>query len=190
VKNAAGLSWVAGSFWSIGDEGRALLQVDTSSGKTLKRYGFLPGLGFVGYGGSPSPDADPNFRALAWDGKYLWVANEEGPVGRAARIDLSNGETLGVVRAKGTPLGLASDGKWLWMATYGDVRGPAILIQWKIPDGGDRDPIAYQEMRRSYLAVAHLPGKEPAALAWDGETLWCADRKLKTIARLQPPTAP
>ncbi len=190
VKNAGALSWVAGLFWCIGGDGRTLNQVDVISGKTLKQFGSFPGSGFLGYGGSPSPDSGPNFRALAWDGKYLWAASEEGMVSRVARMDLSSGDSVGVLRAKGIPLGLASDGKWLWMATYGDSRGPAVLVRWKIPDTGDMDPMSYRVMRGSCTTVARLPGKEPAALAWDGEALWCADRKQKTIARLQPPTAP
>jgi hypothetical protein len=42
-------------------------------------------------------------------------------------------------------------------------------------------------MTQSCAIVARLPGKKPAALAWDGEALWYADREQKTIVRLQLP---
>jgi hypothetical protein len=189
VKKAGGLSWDGGSFWFIGGDGRALNQTDASGGKALRHFDFWPESSARGYGDPPSSSDSPlNWRALAWDGKYLWAASErEAMVSVVARIDLSDGHTVGSVLASGIPLGLASDGKWLWMATYDHGRRPAVLLRWRIPDAGETDRRSNQAMRESGAIVAYLPCKQPAALAWDGEALWCADREQKTIVRLQLP---
>jgi len=189
VKKAGGLSWDGGSFWFIGGDGRALNQTDASGGKARRHFDFWPSSSLQGYGDPPSSADSPlNWRALAWDGKYLWAASErEAMVSRVARIDLSDGHTVGGVTANGVPLGLASDGRWLWMATYDSGRGPAVLVRWRIPNAGDTDRRSYQAMMQSRAIVARLPGKNPVALAWDGEALWYADREQKTIVRLQLP---
>jgi hypothetical protein len=161
-----------------------------ASGSRLHHFDFWPASSPQGYGDPPSAaDSSLDWRTLAWDGQYLWVASEQQTKwgARITRMDVSNGWGVGSIPAQGIPLALASDGKWLWMATYDSGRGPAVLVRWKIPDAAPSDRRSYAAMTQTFAMIARLPGKEPAALAWDGEALWYADRQQKRLVRLQLP---
>lgn len=172
-----GLSWDGGAFWCIGAGGGALYQVDATSGRRLKHFGSFP-------------ESPADWRALAWDGKYLWVAFEQQTKAGAGlyRKDVSSGQNVAVLAAQGPPLALASDGKRLFMATYDDGGKSAVLVRWMLPDGDAKDTASYHTMERTFTIVARLPGTKPAGLAWDGDALWYADREQARLMRLQMPT--
>jgi hypothetical protein len=188
VKKARGLAWDGRSFWCGRDDGRFVDQVDASSGKVLKSLDRRPTSAPPGYSPDPqAPVSQYSLQALAWGGKSLWGVFERGMGSSVVRIDLSDGRTVNATTAEGIPLGLASDGKWLWMATYDTGRGRALLVRWTIPQANEVVSLPIQGFEQTRRIAARLPGKEPAGLAWDGSALWYADRKLKQLMRLQLP---
>lgn len=195
VRKARGLASDGKAFWFIDSDGRALKHLDPATGKVQKSIARELKAGYPsGMGSTPRTEVGQRdtLQALAWDGKYLWGANETTSRGGfLLRFDVADGETVGATPAPGLPLGLASDGTWLWEAVYDSGHGRALLVRWKVPDAGTTVAKYYRntELGSTRAVVARLPGKQPAALAWDGEALWYADRKQKTISRLQLPTA-
>jgi hypothetical protein len=189
VKKARGLTWDGRSFWCGRDDGRFLDQVEKSSGKVVRSLDRRPTSAPPGYEPSSQVPYSPySMQALAWDGKGLWGAFERGLVGSVVRIDPSHGRTVNAMPAQAMPLGLASDGKSLWMATYDTGRGRALLVRWTIPQVNEVVSVPLQGVERTRTVVARLPGKEPAGLAWDGSALWYADRKQRQIMQLQLPS--
>jgi hypothetical protein len=188
AKKTRGLAWDGRSLWCGRDDGRFVDQIDASSGKVIKSLDRRPMSAPPGYSPDPqAPVSQPSLQALAWGGKSLWGVFERGMGSSVVRVDVSDGRTVNATFAQGIPLGLASDGKWLWMATYDTGRGRALLVRWTIPQGNEVVSFPIQGIERTRTIVARLPGKDPAGLAWDGSALWYADRKLKQLMRLQLP---
>jgi len=52
-------------------------------------------------------------------------------------------------------------------ATYDPDGGRALLVRWKVPEARVVFK-PYVQMGGTRAIVARLPGKQPAALAWDG----------------------
>jgi hypothetical protein len=193
VKRARGLAWDGHSFWCGNDDGR-LIQVDAKSGRVLKSYDRRPFSGAINVADVPF-----TLQGLAWDGKSLWAAYDGLNAQRApvfgqpdegynlVRVDVSDGHDAVNASVQQIPLGLASDGKSLWMATYDAGRGRALLVRWTIPDRYSTVNAPSRVMGRTGLAIARLPGKEPAGLAWDGSALWYADRQQKQFMKLALP---
>ena len=108
-----------------------------------------------------------------------------------ARIDVGVGRTVQSFSAQGIPLGLATDGQSLWLATYDLGKGRALLARWSIPDDTEtRDGVGGYWTGWPRAIVARLPGEMPTALAWDGGALWYADRQQHDFKRLQLPPEP
>jgi hypothetical protein len=189
VRKAKGLAWDGRSFWCGRDGGRFIEQVDASSGKVLKSFDRSMALAPPQSGSSAQAPAESQYslQALAWDGKSLWGVFERGMGSSVVRINVADGRTVNATTAQGIPLGLASNGKWLWMATYDTGNGRALLVRWAIPQENEVVSTPAQGIARTRTIVARLPGKDPAGLAWDGGALWYADKKLKTIMKLQLP---
>lgn len=180
VRKARGLAWDGHSFWCGGD-GRAIYQVDPANGKVLRSLDRR----------SWDPDSPFTLAALAWDGKYLWGAYEAGTsMSSIARIDVASGRTVRSFSAQGVPLGLATDGQSLWLATYDLGKGGALLARLSIPDDTERRDVGGYWTGRPRTIVARLPGEMPTGLAWDGGALWYADRRQQDFKRLQLPLEP
>ena len=111
----------------------------------------------------PSP---PFPTDLAWDGEYLWVA--ENDLDKIYQINSSTGVVIHSFNAPGSePSGLTWDGLYLWCADW-------------------NNNIIYQ-INSSTGAVVYSfnsPGPRPTGLAWDGQYLWNADNALGTIYKI------
>ena len=107
---------------------------------------------------------------LAWDGEYLWVA--ENDLDKIHKIDPSTGAVIYSFDAPGDePSGLTWDGLYLWSADW---------IKDKI-----------YKINSSTGAVIYSfdsPGSQPTGLAWDGQYLWNADNAPGTIFKINPST--
>jgi hypothetical protein len=181
VRKARGLAWDGRSFWCGSDDGRFIHQVDAANGKVLRSLDRR----------SWDPDSPFTLVALAWDGKYLWGAYEAGlSKSSVARIDVAGGRNVQSFSAQGIPLGLASDGQSLWLATYDVGKGRALLARWSIPEDIERGDVGGYWAGWPRTIVARLPGMTPTGLAWDGGALWYADRKQHDFKRLQLPAQP
>ncbi len=111
--------------------------------------------------------SSPSFpTGLAWDGEYLWVA--ENVLDKIHKIDPSTGAVIYSFDAPGDePSGLTWDGLYLWCADW------------------NKDKI-YQ-INSSTGAVIYSfdsPGSQPTGLAWDGQYLWNADNAGGTIFKI------
>ncbi len=111
----------------------------------------------------PSP---PFPTDLAWDGEYLWVA--ENDLDKIYQINSSTGVVIHSFNAPGSePSGLTWDGLYLWCTDW-------------------NNNIIYQ-INSSTGAVVYSfnsPGPRPTGLAWDGQYLWNADNALGTIYKI------
>lgn len=114
----------------------------------------------------PLPTTCPT--GLAWDGKYLWMADLKTDSLYAIHPD--NGRIANRIAAPTfKPLGLAYDGEFLWCVCGEEER----IIQMRIEDG-----LAV----RSFESLVPMP----TGLAWDGNHLWVASRTLKEIHQISP----
>ncbi len=126
--------------------------------KPVKRPVLIPNQTLVG--AFPSPDGAT--RGLAFDGTYLWSADNgdgnsvNGP--KIYKLDANTGAILGSYTTPGDyyPNGLTWDGSYLWHSDHGT------------------DSI-YKIDTTSMTAVKSFasPNQLPRDLAWDGENLYC-----------------
>lgn len=109
----------------------------------------------------PAP-AGPT-EGIAWDGRYLWLADNSGTI---FQLD-TNGRTLGAYRApEVTPKGLAWDGSSFWLFTT----NYAFIYQFQI-EGRETKSIS------SFKSPAKIfGGGITQDLAWGGNSLWYANQ--------------
>jgi hypothetical protein len=111
--------------------------------------------------------SSPSFpTGLAWDGEYLWVA--ENDLDKIHKIDPSTGAVIYSFDAPGDgPSGLTWDGLYLWCADW------------------NKDKI-YQINSSTGVVIYSFdsPGSQPTGLAWDGQYLWNADNAGGTIFKI------
>lgn len=159
----SGLAWREGQVWVSDAAGLRLKRLKADL-ETVSQALPAPGV-------SDSPATAFRPGALTADGKTLWSGAIAGWSSRISQVDTLTGEILRFVFTKGFPEGVATDGEVLWTVTS---------------NGGRRLGIVYAYDYESGLYLSHFdtPGDEPVGLAFDGEALWCADRKTLTIHRL------
>jgi len=158
-----GLAWWEGQAWVSDAAGLQLKRMNAGLEEVSQ---VLPA---PGVSDSPATAFRPG--ALTADGKTLWSGAIAGWSSRVSQVDAFTGKIIRFVFTKGFPEGVATDGDVLWTVTS---------------NGGHRLGIVYAYDYESGLYLSHFdtPGDEPAGLAFDGEALWCADRKTMTIHRL------
>lgn len=114
----------------------------------------------------PTPGTCPT--GLAWDGKYLWVADLKTDTLYAINPD--NGKVAKSLSAPTfRPLGLAFDGEALWCVDGEEER----LYRIRPEDG---------LVTRTFES----PAEKPTGLAWDGQYLWLASRSANEIHQISP----
>ena len=105
---------------------------------------------------------------LAWDGEYLWVA--ENDLDKIHKIDPSTGTVIYSFDAPGDePSGLTWDGLYLWCADWNNDK----IYQINSSTG-------------AVIYSFDSPGSQPTGLAWDGQYLWNADNAPGTIFKINP----
>ncbi len=107
---------------------------------------------------------------LAWDGEYLWVAeNDEGKI---YQINSSTGAEIYSFNSPGDePSGLTWDGLYLWCADWNEDK----IYQINASTG-------------AVIYSFDSPGSQPTGLAWDGQYLWNADNAPGTIFKINSST--
>ncbi|MBN1414585.1 MAG: hypothetical protein JW973_05755 [Bacteroidales bacterium] len=146
---------------------------------------------------------------LAFDGKYLWIADYKTDI--IYKLDPSNGSILHQIPSPGFwPMGLAWDGQYLWNIDKGqdkiykiDSRDGTVMKTIEAPcndpegltwDGitlwvGDaRENIIMKIDLSDGTAVKKIdgPAKSVSGLAWDGQYIWSSDRTLDEIYMIDP----
>jgi len=145
----------------------------------------------------PTPGSCPT--GLAFDGKYLWLADRLSDTLYA--INPADGKVIRTLPAPGfIPLGLAAEGNFLWALdgeenrlykinlqtgiTEKSFETPAVSPQGLAFDGKDlwlSDDKADKLIQLSnedgtMIKEFKSPSSSPTGLAWDGKYLWNADR--------------
>ncbi|UCF04869.1 MAG: transglutaminase [bacterium] len=107
-----------------------------------------------------------NPTGVAWDGKYLWIADRKTDL--FYKLDPENGEIAGTIESPGYfPSGLAWDGDLLWSTDPADGR------------------IYATDVKKSMtVRTLEAPGPSPTGIAWDGAYLWICDNRLDKILKI------
>jgi sugar lactone lactonase YvrE len=162
-----GLAWDGKFYWITDNRTKMVHRLNPSNGKVT--YSIkVPVQG---------DEESAVLEAVTWDGKYLWVAYSAGWSSRIIKMNVHTGEALLSMFANCLPRGLASDGKYLWVTSYNKGKYPGVVSRRIIMD----DPV---KMNRSRVFLGKTPGKEPAAMAFDGKYLWVADKAMKSLQRI------
>lgn len=158
-----GLTWDGKHLWYSDESIRKTIKIDTTEGNPI--FEIDTPIMSIGKGYSP-------IEGLAWDGNYLWSGWIAGWSSGMTKLNPRNGNTLNFYYTKGFPLGLESDGKFLWSITdNGGIRS-GIIYQYDISNG-------------KYVTHFDLPCLYPVGLAYDGTFFWCIDKETKMILKIQ-----
>lgn len=110
----------------------------------------------------------PNPTGLAFDGKYLWLADSR--LDKIMKIDPVSGKIIQSFDSPGFhPEGLAWDGHYLW-----HVDAKEKMLYCLDPETG------------TAVKILESNSENPRDLAWDGKNLWMTDVKNKTILCVSP----
>jgi len=110
---------------------------------------------------------------LAWDGQYLWSSYFAGYSTKIVKVDPKDGSILGGDFIYGVPIGLASDGTYIWYADDRGGRGLGVIFKYRIHNND-----------LWWVSNFEIPLYFPTGLAWDGAYLWIADRGTKRIYKV------
>ncbi|EMR74853.1 hypothetical protein MBGDF03_00049 [Thermoplasmatales archaeon SCGC AB-540-F20] len=159
--NPEGLVWIGNYLWHTNWGGlpAKLYKIDPSDGSVVKTWNFP--LSLTG----PSD--------LAWDGDYLWVAENCHSVdSRICKVHIGDVK-LWILKSFDipaiSPQGLTWDGNYLWTADRNN--GKIYKIN---PSNGN------------VVDSFDSPGDHPTGLAWDGDYLWNADDGTNDIYKIDP----
>jgi hypothetical protein len=114
----------------------------------------------------PTPSPCPT--GLAFDGKYLWMADRK--TDSLYQIDPEDGKVLKSIPSPGyNTVSLTWDGKALWVL---DVE-ENLIFQLDVKTG-------------ITLRTISAPSSMPGAICWDGKYLWVADNGAGQITQIEP----
>jgi DNA-binding beta-propeller fold protein YncE/tRNA A-37 threonylcarbamoyl transferase component Bud32 len=130
---------------------------------TLGVIGFFT-LGGGGVGGTVPVGDSP--RALAYDGRSVWVGNFYD--GSIQQVDPTGGKVVGSLEFGGVPWVLLAEGNHLWVAD--GLRNALVLL----------DASSLQVLSTTQV------GSAPDALAYDGSNVWVANSGDNTVSRVAP----
>lgn len=98
--------------------------------------------------------------ALAFDGKYLWVA--VAGLDSVSKIDVATDTVVAVLPVGTFPFGLAFDGASIWVANIGS------------------HDVSKIDIRTNAVVATVSVGTRPSALAFDGSDIWVANNEKGT----------
>jgi len=114
------------------------------------------------------PTPGPNPTGLAFDGKFLWLADNR--LDQIFKMDPQSGKVIKSFASPGFhPEGLAWDGQYLWHVDAEEKR-----VYCLDPEKG------------MALKTLESNSEDPRDLAWDGKNLWMTDVKNKTLLCVSP----
>lgn len=173
VAAARGLAWDGEYFWCADNKTKMVHQIDPSTGKIVHSLDV------------PIYEEEEKesvvLEAVTWDRKSLWIAYGAGWSSRICRMDSTTGEVIQSMFANCYPRGLATDGKYLWVASYNMGKYPGTISRRTITDDS-------KKMNLSRVFLLRTPGKEPTGITLDGKYLWVADKEMKSLQRIELPT--
>ena len=169
IKKPKGLTFDGKRLWIADEDTMKITAIDPQSGQVVSTIPIrIPrGKGFK------------SLEGIAWDGKYLWTALYAGFSSSFNQVDPQDGKIIKSIYADCNPRGVASDGEYLWSICYNGKDFPPKIDRRNI-EGREH------EMLRSRKFIADIEGREPTALAYDGQYLWYTDRQAGRIFRLYP----
>ncbi len=169
---AISLAWDAsrGEYWAVRDApgwvGKEIDLIDRAGNRTAT---FTVPQTFVGY---------PKF--IAWDGEYLWVTSNEGPLykvqlaGASGELRIIDSYAPSTGRFPNrTATGLTWDGNHLWLLVD-DILSKLNQVA---------QPICRIELPSGYLQPSWSGWR---GLAWDGQFLWVAHSETNKVYRVDP----
>jgi DNA-binding beta-propeller fold protein YncE len=153
------IALAGGAVWTMTPEGGRLQRTDPRTGRSR---------------GFPAPVdlGGGEFPALAGGDGALWQVQGATRNGGVTKVDPRDGSALGRAPLPGARSAVAgSDG--VWATAVGDSGGRLVRI----------DPGSARVVAGPVAA-----GREPAAVAWLGDSVWVADRRRNAVARHDPQT--
>ena len=156
-----GLTWDGNYLWCSDNDSVRIFKLDPSDGSAIFSI--------------PAPfEAIPDIHGLAWDGQYLWSGYFAGYSTSIVKVDPEDGSILGGGFIYGVPMGLASDGTYLWYTADRDGRGLGIIYRYRIHDND-----------LWWVSTFDIPVYFPTGLAWEDGHLWLADTDVDSIYKLK-----
>jgi YVTN family beta-propeller protein len=173
-------------------------------------------LGSIAIPGSKTlPGSPSNPEGMAFDGRYVWVANQYDSV---TKIDAQSRTVVGTYAVGRAPQAVAFDGKYIWVAngnsnavwvlnpqTGASVNGwatgtyPTNLLydgtnMWV--SNGFAPSLGIGSVTRIVAAgtgspgtTFTIPGLQVRGLAYDGKSIWVCNSDSNTVSRLRTPNA-
>ena len=146
-----GLQAVPEGLWVIDQEDLYVYLLDWRDGSVLKKF----------------PTQTHHSSGITWDGEAIWVASTFEPI-ELFRYALDGTELLRLPTPGKSEKSGAHGLEWIDNKLWVTVPPSATTYQLDPSDG---------RILRQFPA----PGNRPHGLAWDGETLWCAETNDRTI---------
>lgn len=162
VGRPRGIAMLAGHLWVSDEVGHVLSRLDLSRGSADHSVpapresgsAALPGLG-----------------GLSSDGNSLWIGTIAGWSSRIQQVDPGTGEIRRRHFSSGYPLAVEAAASRIWTATTTLRDRAGRIFEYDFASGSERSTFP-------------APGTQPSGLAFDGESLWCADSEQGRIFRL------
>lgn len=164
VAKPKGVAWSNAHLWVVDEETSMIYQIDPTDGSVVSEI--------------PAPEQTAegpwSIEDLTWDGKYLWCGVFAGWCSSFNRIDPEDGTIVLSFFPECFPRGMSSDGNYLWTICYNGK---------DLPSKVDRRTISeeLEEMVKSRVFLGDVIVDDPTGLAFDGESLWIADRATRRI---------
>ena len=104
---------------------------------------------------------------IAFDGKYLWVANNSS--GNVSKVDPVANTVVATTTVGGTPVGVVSDGNSIWVST----------------NFGSQSVVKINPITNAVIASVFVGGN-PQFMAFDGEYIWVNQAASSSVTKIDP----
>ena len=170
VRNARAVAWDGKNFWCADSQNNKIFRLDTEKGEIVQSINLpIPG------------KASANTVGITWDGKNLWAVYEAGWSSRLLGIDADTGEVTSSMFVRSLPMGIASNGTYLWVLSKNAGKIPGVLSRRILSENGNK-------MNSSRAFICRIPAADPSGLAHDGQNFWVVDRKAGDILKIKVPS--
>ena len=160
------MTWDGSYLWCSDDDSIKIYKIDPTDGSIISS---ITAPHIILRGGFHSP-----ISGLAWDGQYLWSSYFAGYSTKIVKVDPKDGSILGGDFIYGVPIGLASDGTYIWYTDDRGGRGLGVIFKYRIHNND-----------LWWISNFEIPLYFPTGLAYEDGHLWLADTGVDSIYKLK-----